>query len=299
MWSGNARPRVNSSLRLPLRSRRSLAAGANVIRQRFRDVLLEALGDFEARNQWTEGELQSWMIRLRAALESELPTDEQTRAELEKWLGAVFRRDVHGRGIAKRVPGVSRYTLDHLAPSLRAELDRRIFAGVGLIKLNKRAATDKTLQRFAGWISSQPAGRRPAAKIREVAKEIAKPAAQVRYEARRVAIDQGHKLSAAVAHVVAQGNGALAAIWHDRGQYDHGYDARKEHLARSGKMFFVRNSWAMEQGLVKRGGPYIDEMEQVAELPFCSCWYEYVTHPDDLPEDRLTEKGREFVKGAA
>ncbi|MHB8406228.1 MAG: structural protein [Gammaproteobacteria bacterium] len=270
-----------------------------MIQPRFRSLLLEALKEFQDRGQWSEGELQSWLLRLHAALELDLPADDQIRRDLSTWLGKVFHRDVYGRGIAKRVPGVSRYTLSRIAPSLRAELDRRIFAGVDLIKLNKRAATQKTLQRFSGWVTSQPTGGLPPRNIREVAAEIAKPAAQVRYEARRVAIDQGHKLSSAVAHVVAMNEGAVAAIWHDRGQYDRGYDARPEHLKRSGKLFLVRGSQAIEDGLVKRGGPYTDEVTQPAFEIFCSCWWQFVKSARALPDELLTEKGRAQLKGVA
>ena len=173
-------------------------------------------------------------------------------------------------------------------------------AGVDLIKLNRQAAVAKTLQRFSGWVTSVPKGGAATAKPREVAKQILKPTKQVRYEARRVAIDQGHKLSAAVASVVALGEGAVAAIWHDRGEHDHGYNARPDHLARSGKTFLVRDSWAMKGGLVKKGSlDYTDSIEQPAELPYCSCFYEYIVSPARLPSETLTRRGELWVKGAA
>ena len=112
---------------------------------RFRTILLEALNHFAEHGYTSELDLHEWLLRLHAALERELPTDTQTRKELSAALDAVFKRDVVRGGVQKRVPGVSRYTLDRIAPSLRAELDRRIFAGVELIKLNKKAATEKTL----------------------------------------------------------------------------------------------------------------------------------------------------------
>lgn len=160
-------------------------------------------------------------------------------------------------------------------------------------------AVEKTLQRFSGWVTSQPTSPTAKPDVRAVAREILKPVAQVRFERRRVAIDQGAKLIASVAHVVAMGAGAIAAIWHDRGEDDHGYDARPEHLKRSGKLFLVRDSWAAKEGLIKKipGVQYTDEVEQPAELPFCSCSYEYVTVPHDLPEEMLTAKGRMWVRG--
>jgi len=268
-----------------------------MIRPNFRTLLLEALREFGEKGYSNPADLHDWLIRLHAALEYELPTDEFTRRQLTKVLTQVFFRDLKG-GLVKRVPGISRYTLDRIAPSLRAELDRRIFAGVDLIRLNRRKVTQQTLQRFSGWVTSVPKGGRPKPDIREAASNIGKSVAQVKYEARRVAIDQGHKLSAAIAHVAAGAQGAIAAIWHDRGEHDHSYDARPAHLKRSGTMFLVRGSWAMADGLVKKGGlSYTDEIEQPAELPGCSCFYEYVSTPHALPDELLTAKGRGFVKG--
>ena len=74
-------------------------------------------------------------------------------------------------------------------------------------------------------------------------------------------------------------------------------DARPEHLKRTGKMFLVRNSWAMDEGLVKKGGlDYYDDLEdQVAQLPFCSCYMTWITSPREIPETLLTAKGRAWL----
>lgn len=268
-----------------------------MIQPSFRALLFEAIREFAKHGYRSEADLSAWLLRLHAALEREMPADGWVRQQLEAALGRIFNREVKTGGLLKRVPGVSRYTLDRISPKLRAELDRRIFAGIDLIRLNRRAAVEKTLQRFAGWVSSVPRGGSHQTDIRSIAAELAKPAKQVRFEARRVAIDQGHKLSAAVAHVAAAQAGAIGGIWHDRGERDRGYDARPEHLKRSGTLFLVRDSWAMDEGLIRKGGlGYTDEIEQPAELPYCSCFYEYVTSPRALPETLLTAKGREWVR---
>ena len=122
---------------------------------------------------------------------------------------------------------------------------------------------------------------------------------QVKFEARRVAVDQGMKLASACAHVASIQAGAIAAIWMDRGVHDPSYDARPEHLKRSGTMFLVRDSWAQNDGLIRKGGlQYTDEIEQPAELVYCSCAYQYVTALRDLPDTLLTAKGRAWLKTA-
>jgi len=269
-----------------------------MIQRDFRSLLMDGLRAFAKRGYISEADLQDWIAQLHAALDYELPTDAELRKDLQRTLDAIYRRDVTRLGVIRRVPGISRYTLERIAPHLRAELDRRLFAGVDLIRLNKRGATEKTLQRFAGWVSSVPQAGTVETNLRDVATEIIKPIRQLKYEARRVGIDQGHKLAAAVAHVAAKQEGAIAAIWHDRGEHDHGYDARPEHLKRSGKLFLIRESWAMDEGLVRKGAlAYTDEIEQPAELPFCSCTYEYVTSPNSLAEAVLTAKGRAWING--
>ena len=271
-----------------------------MIQPTFRALLMEALRYFAEKGFHSEGDLQQWLMKLHAALDREVPTDRYFKAQLDAALGRIFRREIKS-GIAKRVPGVSRYTLDRLAPALRAELDRRIFAGADLIKLHRQAAVLKTLQRFQGWVSSVPPHGIAGTNFREVTREIIKPTAQVRYEARRVAIDQGAKLSAAVAHTVAKGAGAVAGIWYDRGQFDKSYQARPEHLARSGKLFLVRDSWALDEGLIaKRKVAYYDDLpDQAAVLPFCSCYMTWITSLQELPETLLTAKGREWIRSAA
>jgi hypothetical protein len=270
-----------------------------VIQPSFRTLLIEALRDFAKRGYRSEGDLQEWLLRLHEALDRELFIDEPTRVALAAALERVFNREVTRGHVGERVSTVGRYTLERLAPELRAELDRRIFAGVDLIRLNRVAAQQKTLQRFAGWVSSIPAAGAGKVNVRDVAREIQKPVKQLKYEARRVAIDQGHKLSAAIAHVAASEARAIGAVWHDRGEFDHGYDARPEHLARSGQLFLLRGSWALNDGLIRKGGlHYSDEVEQPAMLPFCSCFWEYVVTPRDLPADLLTEKGRLWLQSA-
>lgn len=264
----------------------------------FRELLSEGVRKFAEGGYTSEADLQDWMTRLHAALEREMPSDEDSRQTLKRILESVYAREVGG-GLQRKIPGISRYTLDRVAPHLRAELDRRIFAGADLIRLNKRAAVEKTLQRFAGWVSSIPPEGAIKPSVRSTVSDIGKSVRHLKFEARRVAIDQGHKLAAAVAHVVARGEGAIAAIWHDRGEHDHGYDARPEHLKRSGKLFLVRDSWAAKEGLIRKppAAKFTDQIEQPAELPYCSCYYEYITSPQRIPQELLTGRGRAYVSG--
>jgi hypothetical protein len=264
----------------------------------FRTLLLEAIREFSTRGYVSESDLQQWTARLHAMIESELPTDEESREILAGILGSVYAREYRS-GIARRVPGVSRYTLDRVAPHLRAELDKRIFASADLIRIRKKETVEKTLARFSGWASSVPPTGTFDFSPRALSKQITKDLVSFKFERRRVAIDQAAKLSSNVASVVAMNNGAIAAIWHDVGKDFHAYDARPAHLKRDGKLFLVRDSWAITEGLIRRGATqYTDEIEQPAEFVYCQCWYEYVVHIQDLPETMLTAKGRAYIRPA-
>lgn len=265
----------------------------------FGKLLREALKEFAEHGYRSEAELQAWLARLHGALDREMPNDDEVRRRLWMAFETVYHRLIARGGIEQWVPGVSRYTLAQVAPRLRADLDRRIMAGVGLIKLNKEQATAKTLQRFAGWITSIPAGGSGDVDLREAAAHIGKAPAQVRFEARRVAIDQGHKLAAAVAATVADGAGAIAAIWHSNWRRAN-YDYRPDHKARDGVVYAIRGCWAIEDGLMKRGkAGYLDDITQPGEEVFCRCTAQYITSLRDLPDEMLTRKGQESLRAAA
>jgi hypothetical protein len=262
----------------------------------FRDVLQAAVADLAEHGYDSEDRVEGWLLRLRFAAEREVGGLDQIDAETRATLDAIYQRLVVKGGVSKFVPDVQRYTLEMVRPQLRAELDRRIMASADLIKLRKAETVNKTVQRFSGWATSIPAGGSSDETRTEVKKRVGKELAQYKFERRRVAIDQGMKLSANVAEIVATDNGAIAGVWVSHWRRA-GYNYRQDHKAFDGKIFLVRDSWAMKEGLIKlAGGMYIDDVERPAQKPFCSCNYTWITSPRRLPEDMLTARGREWVK---
>ncbi len=67
---------------------------------------------------------------------------------------------------------------------------------------------------------------------------------------RRVAIDQGHKLASNVKYLLAVQSGAIALRWHSNWRRP-GYKYRQDHKERDEKIYLLRDSWALEQGLIK------------------------------------------------
>lgn len=264
----------------------------------FRQLLAEAIADIAERGYVDAELIDAWMRRLRAAAERELASDEAIDAQMRAAMGAIYTRLIDKGRIVDYVPEVGRYTLSMIRPELRAELDRRILASADLIKLRRKDAIEKTLERFQGWSTSIPPGGGNLIEKREVRASVAKSMAQFKFEQRRVAIDQGHKLLANVSNIVAAGSGAIAAEWHSHWRQVN-YNYRPDHKERDLRVYAIRGSWAIEQGLMTKGDGYTDEMTAPAQEPFCRCWFRYITSLRRLPNEMLTEKGRKWLAEAA
>ena len=262
----------------------------------FKEVLAAAVRDISENGYDDPARLDDWLRRLRFAATADLPTPEEIQSRMQLAMQSVFDRTFSKSAALKYHPGIPRFTLERLKPFARAELDRKIVASTKLIKLNREAAVDKTLQRFSGWATSIPDQGSRVVEKREVTEHIAKPIQQVKYEARRVSIDQGAKLVSAVNEVVSTQGGAIAGKW--RSHYRRaGYDYREDHKERDGLIFLIRGSWAHEQGLVKPGpAGYTDQITAAAEEPFCQCWYVYLYALRELPEEMLTVKGKKLLE---
>ncbi len=258
----------------------------------FAETVREAVAQFAAKGFTSESDLNDWLDRLRRSAEATMTSRSRMEEMLRAALRAVYERLVEKQGVLAYHPGISRFTLAQIKPKLHAELTRRILASANLIRLNREDTIAATLRRFAGWATSIPPGGSPVTSRRETEADIKKAMQSMPFVARRVLTDQGHKLNASINAVLAHDGGAIAAKW----RHHHVTYPRPVHLARDGKVFLVRDSWAHQQGFVKRGeNGYTDEIEMVGELPYCRCTYTYLYALRQLPEELLTERGRKAL----
>jgi hypothetical protein len=242
--------------------------------------------------------VDQWMLLIRQAAERSLTPRAVMERTLRASLGTVYMRYVEKGAILKVNPGVSRFTLDQIKPKLRAELDRRIMASAQLIRLNREAAIQKTLQRFSGWSTSIPQGGSGVVDKNETKGDIKKSLKQLPFEERRVIIDQGHKLVASISEILATDSGAIAAEWHSHWR-QKGYNYREDHRERDRKVYTIRGNWAAKSGMMKCGpAGYTDDITQPGEEVFCRCWYRYIYSPRYLPDDMLTDKGKAKLEGS-
>lgn len=266
----------------------------------FNAVLAAAVNDLMEHGFDSEARVREWQRKLRAAAAAALIPEHVLVRKVNDALVRTYERWVVRPGaLMKRHHGISQFTLQNIKPKLRAELDRRILASANLIKLNREASIERTLQRFAGWATSIPIGGTDIQKRKDVKDDVRRGISGLPFEERRVIVDQGHKLVSAVNHIVAKDGGAIAGIWRHVHLGPPAYQARPEHVARDGDFFLLRDSWAVEQGLVKtRGVTFTVDIEQPGEFVFCSCHYEYVYSLNDLPRELLTAKGLEEMDRA-
>lgn len=268
----------------------------------FTRTVREAVKFFLRNGYTSRQELEQWQAIIRQAAESE--TDDDYMSMVSDRLRKAYDLQVSKAGALERHKGLSRFTLNYMEPKLRSELDRRILASADLIKLNRTAAINKTVQRFSGWATSIPVqdyvGGGLSASSRSGivanAQHIQKSAEQVDYEARRVMIDQAHKLIANIDNIIATSNNAIAAEWHSHWRQP-GYDYREDHKERDRLIYLIRGNWAQKNGYVKAGpAGYLDEITQPGEEVFCRCYVTYLYNLRSIPEDMLTQKGRKFLE---
>jgi len=264
----------------------------------FSQVVTEAVADIEEHGYDSEERIAFWLGKIRAAAEGAMLTPEQMQAKLRDALVSIYRQMVEKKGIVSMHPGIGRFTIEQVRPQLRAELDRRIMASANLIKLNRKQAIEKTLQRFSGWSTSIPKGGSKNVKTNDVKKDIRKALQRLPFEERRVLVDQGHKFTSSLSETLAQDGGAIAGAWHSNWRQPN-YDYREDHKERDRLVYAVRGCWALERGLMKPSKHgYTDDITKPAEEPFCRCKYRWIYNLRDLPRDMLTAKGRDELSKA-
>ena len=235
----------------------------------FQETLNAAIADFVEHGFDSQERIEKWVRELQIAADRYLWSGKDRRDNLRDAFQAIYDRLVTRGAILKQHPGVSRLTLQHVAPKFRAELERRIMVSADLIKLNREDAIAATLRRFSGWASSVPNGGTGAADKRETRASVSKELRSLSYRERFVAIDQGHKFVAALNQTLADQEGAIALRWASRWRALN-YNYRESHKERDGKIYLLRDSWARKQGLVKPGDAgFYDEVTAVGEEPNC------------------------------
>lgn len=267
-------------------------------RDGFYEVLTAAITDLMDHGFDSSQRVEEWVRKLEVAARSSLVPEGILVREVRSVLTRTYQRTVEGGLLLKRHPEIGAFTIERVKPKLRAELDRRILGSASLIKLNREQAIQQTLQRFAGWATSIPIGGTESEKRGEVKETVKRGIAGLGFTERRVVVDQGHKLVASLSEIVAVDEGAIGGFWRHVKE-GGGYQARPEHEARDGKLYLLRDSWAMAKGYIRKGSaPYYDTVDAVGQKVFCRCWMSWIFALRDLPPECLTKRGEEALVDA-
>lgn len=264
----------------------------------FFETVTAAIKDFEEHGFDSVERLAYWTDLIRKSAVDSLVSESTLNETLNRTLGGIYKRMIDDGQIVKAHPGIARFTIDRLKPKLRNELDRRMMVSRSLIKLNREQMVEKTVQRFAGWASSVPAGGSRAVDVKETKESLRKALTSLPFEERRCVIDQSAKFVSSLNDIIATDGGAIAGRWHSQWRRP-GYQARVDHKERDHKVYAIRGNWALEKGLMKAGpNGYADQITMPGEEVFCSCSYQYLYTLRDLPDDMVTAKGRESLNDA-
>jgi hypothetical protein len=111
----------------------------------FDDVLAEAVAYFVEHGFKTEEEYRAWQRRISDAIDAKMRAPGFSEKLLKEHLEAIFNRLVQQGTILKYHGEVKKFTVERVAPHLRAELTKRIMASADLIKLNRQRMRQLTM----------------------------------------------------------------------------------------------------------------------------------------------------------
>lgn len=89
-----------------------------------------------------------------------------------------------------------------------------------------------------------------------------------------------------------------AVAWHyNRLDEQQDYPPATDHKTRDGSVYAIKDNWALKKGLMTLGrAGYIEDKDIPGRQLGCMCHLQWISSLSDLPEDMLTDHGREYVR---
>jgi hypothetical protein len=252
----------------------------------FLTTLKDAIADILA-DGYSEAAVTKWSHALGEAAEETMGSPEKRVAAVRANLNALYRRVERG-GLTSEHS--RRVDIVKLKPVLKALRDEAVGEAAARVIEHREDVIQRTIAKFVDWAESVPVGG--GRHSRKVAyRNIREPMVRLSTSERAVVVDTERDLRSQLSDAIADGSGAIAAIWHSRWRVP-GYNYRKEHKARDENFYAIRGSWAMQDRLIRQGAGFTDGFERPGEWRHCRCHYEYVYDLGDLPDTMLTARGR-------
>lgn len=211
---------------------------------------------------------------------------------------------------------IKSWKLNEVAPSFRKALKRQIKKSAGLIQSLPEEVVNAIVQRLLGALSG---GHTSPAKLKEalrITKEFSKANKHVKF----VIKDQTKKMISSFDKICAQHFDAIGFEWQTMedsrvagdpmGLYPKADDSSKmhgDHYSRNGNFYFYNlpNKWS-KAGLLNLG-KIRKEKAYAAAIPdglpgepiACRCVQHIIYSLEDVPEDYLSDKAKEYLKNKA
>lgn len=203
--------------------------------------------------------------------------------------------------------GITKQSLNDLKPKFRKELENKVQISFNLMKNQENEIKQKLASRFINYVtidSKEVRGNGASKKSLLEFLDFAKENGIAENHAKFILQDQTRKLTASLDDIIAKENGAIGAIWHNRGDkrvtgYPNGINkptqAHGDHWEREGVFYVFKDSWGYKKGYID--APVYENLEDggVGKAIGCRCWLQYIYDLRDVPYANLTKKGKELL----
>lgn len=254
-------------------------------------------------------------------------TEEELRSLIDS-LGPELRREykkayykyVNG-GYKTAHPHIQGYKIAELKPDYRKAVQNSVDNSLALIKTQNAEFMAQMQARFRNWAtipSSEIRGDsanpdRMKAYLKNEVLQLPEVKKSITAHQHFIIVDQTRKLISNMDAITAKEGRAIGLIWHNRrdgrvvgrpgGMYPEPTEKHGDHWDREGKLYLIKDSWAVLRNLLKKSGDVLydtDLSDGKPGIPIgCRCWAEYIYAIELIPEkyrDCITEKGMEYMK---
>jgi hypothetical protein len=148
------------------------------------------------------------------------------------------------------------------------------------------------LNTFEEWAQSIPLGGTKDKLFRDEARDVRKQLKSVQKWNEYYFIEKSGCFSNRINHLISESNNTIAAIWNYRSF--NIYDEKCEHNNYDGKVYLIRDNWAIKRGfiIIDSSTKYTDELPIPNDDYYCNCHYQYLYRLHSLPIEILTPKGK-------
>lgn len=211
-------------------------------------------------------------------------------------------------GVFENNRGVKQVSIFKLKPKFRKELNNRIVFSLSLIKTQNKGIMQKLSDRFLNWLNNETIGGNDKS-LRETLALSKTQQVQSRHY-NFILKDQTRKMLTNIDNIIAKDCNAIGFYWKTRrdnrvvgnpiGLYPKATnkDVHGNHFKRQGQFYFYKNTWVTKNRLIDTSKIEWAEFDDgmPGEPIGCRCYAENIYDFEDVPEEFLSDKGKEYLE---